>query len=282
MKPKKILLFLSASILLLSVTSCKKDSKTSTAAEIEATFDLTGKQAISESLTDDANNILNEVAETQNLSGSREPLVCMGTTTCAQVSVSPGNFPKTITLDFGTSGCSNGSNSVVRRGIVRILLTDSLRRFGSKTIMTFENYYVNNYKKEADSIKWTNTSSNGSRSWNRIVYNGKITAPDGRYWLHISNKNITQVAGVNTPRLLIDDAYSITGTATITNSTGNTRDAVIINPLHKQLICEHVDQGTIRYQGNNHFSILDFGAGTCDAIATISIDGYSPRTITLP
>ena len=95
-------------------------------------------------------------------------------------------------------------------------------------------------------------------------------------------KTITQVAGLSTPRILIDDAYSITGTATVTNPAGNTRNSVIENPLHKQVICEHVDQGSVRFQGAVHNALLDYGNGICDNIATISIDGFTPRTITLP
>jgi hypothetical protein len=34
-------------------------------------------------------------------------------------------------------------------------------------------------------------------------------------------------------------------------------------------------------EGPNHFAIIDFGNGSCDKIATISIDGNEPRTIAL-
>jgi hypothetical protein len=85
-------------LLLFIVTSssiffaCKKEN---ISGEIESTFDLSGKQAISENLTDDANNILEETTESLGLSGNKEPLICMGTASCATVTVSPGSFPKT-------------------------------------------------------------------------------------------------------------------------------------------------------------------------------------------
>ena len=100
--------------------------------------------------------------------------------------------------------------------------------------------------------------------------------------MHDGIKQVTQVAGNSTPRNLLDDAFSITGTSHVTNSAGASRDAIIETPLHKVVVCNHIDSGTIRFQGPNHYAILDFGNGTCDAIATISIDNYSPRTITLP
>jgi hypothetical protein len=278
MQKIKLLLPLISGIIILGLSSCKKNN--TIASEIETTFDLTGKQAISESLTDDANNLLDETTETLGLSGNKAPIIDNGTLSCATVTVSPGAFPKTITLDFGT-GCTNPNSNIERSGIVHIVLSDSFRLTGSTAIMTFDNYYVNGYKKEG-TITWTNTSTATVRSWSRQVVNGKITAPDGRFWFHNGLKQITQVAGNNTPRILLDDAFSITGSSVITNSLGDTRTATIEIPLHKRVDCDHVDEGSIRFQGPNHFATLDFGNGTCDAIATISINNYQPRTITLP
>jgi len=278
MKKTKLILPLIVGLIFIGLSSCKKNN--TIASEIETTFDLTGKQAISESLTDDANNLLDETTETLGLSGNKAPIIDNGTLSCATVTVSPGAFPKTITLDFGT-GCTNPNSNIERSGIVHIVLSDSFRLTGSTAIMTFDNYYVNGYKKEG-TITWTNTSTATVRSWSRQVVNGKITAPDGRFWFHNGLKQITQVAGNNTPRILLDDAFSITGSSVITNSLGDTRTATIEIPLHKRVDCDHVDEGSIRFQGPNHFATLDFGNGTCDAIATISINNYQPRTITLP
>jgi len=278
MQTKKLLFLLSAAILVIGFTACKKER---TSEEIETTFDLSGKQAISESLTEDANNTLNETIESLGLSGNREPLICMGTTTCAAVTVTPGAFPKTITLDFGTTGCSGTNSNIVRRGVITIVVSDSFRLTGSTAVMTFNNYYVNNYKKEG-TITWTNTSTSAVRSWTRQLVDGKITAPDGRIWFHNSIRNVTQVAGSSTPRNLLDDAYSITGNGQTTNPAGISRTSLIETPLHKQVICDHIDQGSIRFQGPNHFAILDYGNGACDALATVSINNNTPRTITLP
>lgn len=280
MKPKTLLFSIFSLILLFSFSSCKKTSENST-AEIEATFDLSGKQAISENLTDDANNILTETTATAGLDGSKVPVTTPENNICATVTISPGSFPKTITLDFGPTGCTNPNSNITRRGIIHIFLSDSFRIPGSTAVMTFENYYVNGYKKEG-TITWTNTSTTGTRSWSRQVVNGKITAPDGTYWLHSGIKNITQLEGLSTPLNLMDDAFSITGTGTVTNAAGISRQSTIINPLHKAVSCDHADQGSIQFAGPSHTATLDFGNGTCDNIATISIDGYTPRTITLP
>jgi len=145
--------------------------------------------------------------------------------------------------------------------------------------MTFENYYVNGFKREG-TITWTNTSIPPVKGWQRKVENGKITAPNGRYWLYQSLKDVTQIAGSSTPGRL-DDEVSVAGNASVTNMNGVTRTATIIEPLHKAFICANIDKGKIRFEGPNHVAVLDYGNGACDRIATISINGHPPRTIIL-
>jgi len=41
------------------------------------------------------------------------------------------------------------------------------------------------------------------------------------------------------------------------------------------------DKGKVKIEGASHTAIVDFGDGTCDRIATISIDGRDPKTILL-
>jgi hypothetical protein len=277
-------LFILSSFALLSITfiSCKKDKETNS-EEIETTFELSGNQAVADNLSQDAVDVVEEAAGRNNLLGQ----TATGTVTtnnwlapCAVITVT-GNFPtKNIKIDFGT-GCL-GPNGVFRKGIVNVLLTDSLRNIGSTATVTFDNYYVNGYKKEG-TITWTNTTTPGSntRSWNRTVANGKITAPNGSYWLHTANITFVQIAGVSTPLNITDDVYEITGTRTVTNAAGKTRTSTTQTALQKKTSCNNIDKGILRVQGPNHTALIDFGDGTCDNLATISIDGRPARTIIL-
>ena len=196
----------------------------------------------------------------------------MNLLSCASVTVSAGNFPKTIVIDFGTgSGCTP-TDGVIRSGKINITLSDSLRKSGSVAVMTFDNYHVSGYKKEG-TITWTNTTQNGIKSWERKCENGKITAPDGHFWLHSGTQDVAQTEGSDTHLNLLDDVFSYTGSATVTNSSGVSRTATIINALEKKVTCADIDKGTIKIQGPNHYATIDYGAGTCDKVATISIDG---------
>ncbi len=282
MKTKSLAATCIVAILTISFISCKKNNSSSGANELETTFELSSNQAIADNLTEDANDVLNEVAVQNNFSGSRENSVLetTGILGCAIVTINPlQGFPKTVTIDFGTAGCTS-SNGVYRKGKIIVNVSDSLRKPGSVAVMTFDNYSVNTFKVEG-TITWTNTSTANTRSWQRKCENGKITAASGVYWLHNGIKSIEQTAGVSTPFNLLDDAFSITGNHTVTNAAGESRTATILEALKKKTICENIDKGKIKLQGPNHYAIIDFGDGTCDRIATISIDGNTPRTILL-
>jgi hypothetical protein len=283
MKPSNRLLTATACFLLL-FTSCKKESSPTNDPEsaIETTFELTADQASADLMTEDDNDLLSEAAEENQLLGNFVPqtLESNNLLACATITVTPQNgFPKTILVDFGPTNCID-SNGVSRRGKIRIVISDTLRRPGSTAVMTFDGYYVNEFKREGTHT-WANTSQTGTRSWVRKVENGKITAPGGRYWLHQSVREVVQTAGVATPRNLRDDIFSITGNATVTNPAGINRTSTILQALQKKYICPFIDKGRVKFQGPNHFAVLDYGNGDCDRFATMSIDGRAPRIITL-
>ena len=280
MKTKQLVTLMAIAFFAFSLSSCKKNTEAAV-EEIETTFEISGDQAVADNLTQDAVDVMEEAAAKNNLLGAT-PSGSTTTTnnwlpTCVIITVT-GNFPaKNIKLDFG-SGCTN--NGIFRKGIMNIVLTDSIRNSGSVATITFDNYYVNTFKKEG-TITWTNTSTPNVRSWNRQVANGKITAADGKYWLHTSNMDITQTAGVSTPLNITDDVFSLSGTKTVTNAAGKSRTSTTQTPLQKKTSCSNIDQGILKVQGPNHYALIDFGDGTCNNLATISIDGRAARTIVL-
>lgn len=274
MKIKQYLLALATITFVIGLNSCKK---TGTAEDWETTFELSGDQAITDNLTQDANDVFMEVAVDNNIAGNFAPGPVTNIIPCASISITPANsFPKTIVIDFGTACTHNG---ITRSGIINIVLTDSVRKSGSVATMTFSNYYVNLYKVEG-TYTWTNTSLPGTVSWTRRTENGKITSPNNNYWLHSGLRTVTQTGGVGTATIL-DDVFSINGTHSITNAQGATRDITVLENLQKKTACANIDKGKMKVQGPSHYAIIDFGDGTCDNIATISIDGRTPRTIIL-
>jgi len=227
MKPLNLLL--AATLALLMVTSsCEKETTPAvTEVEIESTIELTTDNATSDFMAEDDNDVLIEAAEEKNLLGNFAPAnESNNFLACATIVVTPQNgFPKTILIRFDST-CTN-RRGIKHSGAICIVISDSLRRSGSTAVMRFENYYVNYFKREGTHT-FTNTSQSGGKSWQRKIENGKVTAPGGRFWLHASVKNVAQTAGVNTPALLFDDVFFITGNASVTNARGVSRTANIL------------------------------------------------------
>jgi hypothetical protein len=281
MKLKQII-FAATAICIFGITSCKKSKVDNT--ELENTFELAANGSVADNLTQDAQEVLNEAAVDKGIAGSGIVAGAAETTgilSCAMVTVTPLiGFPKNIVIDFGTAGCTS-PNGITRRGKILVTLTDSLRRPGSVATMTFDAYTIGIHKKEG-TITWTNTSTAAQRSWRRVCVNGKITnTVTNNYWLHSGTQDIVQTAGTNTPNILIDDVFSITGNRTVTKSNGVIRVGTVLTALQKKTICNNIDKGTYKIEGPNHVAIIDFGDGTCDNQATVTIDGNPPRNITL-
>lgn len=280
MKTIKILSFLSLSAIII-LASCKKDKSTGD-DEIQTTYQLSQDQAAGESIGDDVNSLFLEASVNAGLATGRLSDIAEtnNSLSCASVTVTQGNFPKTMVIDFG-AGCTS-IDGVLRAGKINIVISDSVHHNGATAVMTFTNYFVENYKVEG-TITWVNTSTPNGISWTRDIADGKITAPGANYyWLHVGSKTVQQTGGASTPYNLLDDVYTITGNHTVTNPLGKSRTATITEALEKQVICHNVSKGKVKVEGPNHYAIVDYGNGTCDNVATVSIDGNNPRTIILP
>lgn len=283
MKAKHLLIAGVCIVSAINFTSCEKnDTPETPAAEIATTTELATRQALIDNIAEDNNAVFMEASLSGGLTGNRPvagarpltPVILGGGT--VTVTATAG-FPKTITVDFGAGFTYNG---ITRSGIINIVVSDSVRKSGSTAIMTFNNYHVNTFKVEG-TYTWTNTSANGVKSWKREVVDGKVTNTAGLYWKHSGIKFVTQTEGNNTPLVLSDDVFSVTGNHSITNMLGRTRTVTVVTALIKANSCAFISQGSIKIQGPNHYVVIDYGAGTCDNQATLSLDGGIATPIVL-
>ena len=106
-------------------SSCKKnDTENTTTDEFETTFEISGDEAVTDNLTQDDNDVLNEAAIDKNFMGNNftggtgTQSGTAGTLSCATVTITPLiGWPKNIVIDFGTGCLSNG---VFRKGKINV------------------------------------------------------------------------------------------------------------------------------------------------------------------
>lgn len=188
---------------------------------------------------------------------------------CATVTVdnaTPGVFPKTFTIDFG-SGCV--SNGILRSGSITVTVTNYIMTAGSvTTIVRGNNYYINGRKVEGTIVYENTTTDVNNPKWNRTITNGRTTTTSGDIYTHSGTRTVKQIAGVST-LTLVDNIYEITtGNHTITKNNNNTLTATVVEPLIKKYACAHISQGQLDLQGSILDGILDYGDNTCDYFAT--------------
>lgn len=298
MKKRFNLLSLAAVIFSLSlfvIISCTKEkSGDGTNAQQETEASQVSSQADGE-----AEIVFNDVFD--NAMGASDEVGVAGVgvfgrvTACHTVTVThltPGAvFPIRIVIDFGTTGCI-GPDGRTRRGKIITEYTGRLMYPGTSATTTFDGYYVDSVH-----VEGTHTISNTStantqpvvRQFKVDVVNAKLTRPNGNYTKWNSHKKITQMEGTATS-LPLDDIFKVEGSASGQGLRGNLLvgwESVITEPLVKRYSCRWIVKGkvrTVRVNSNVNspwVAILDFGAGTCDNQAVVTINGI-PHQITLP
>lgn len=196
-------------------------------------------------------------------------------------------FPVKVTVDFG-AGCI-GRDGRTRSGKMITIYTGRLTVAGSMSTTTFDNYRVDSVLVQG-TVKITNTSTPPSvgtlpvHQFTVDVINGRRTRPNGHYLEWNGHRVITQVEGMLTPLHPFDDVYAITGHGSGSVHRGTfiaSWESQITVPLRKRFNCRWITQGKIRVVRRNlattsrWAAVLDYGAGTCDRNATLTINGVT-------
>ncbi|HNR15451.1 MAG TPA: hypothetical protein PKG90_02165 [Chitinophagaceae bacterium] len=302
----KFLRKFSINLILLGIfffTGCKKEnSQSGSTEEQEKQASIASAEAdteaenIFDSFFDDAMGANNDVG----VSGSGIFYGRIDTLTpvlrCFTVTVQhPNNtpFPVRVIVDFGTTGCT-GPDGRMRTGKIITDYTARLIVPGAVATTTFEGFYIDSLKVEGIH-KVTNTSEPNAnpailRRYKAQVINGKLTRPNRNFAEWNSTKVFLQIDGLATPDFPRDDAFKIDGFASGRAKRGNLIvrwESNITEALLRRFTCRHIVKGKIRTvraglgTQSSWVALLDFGNGTCDNLAVVTINGVSYQ-ITLP
>jgi hypothetical protein len=279
--------FLALLVGFISCTKDKSESELSEAEQQQATMASSEAEAESDNIYSEVfDNVMGVNTEVGvggtgvfagRLGGSTGRVAQVDSTHCFTVTVirlhATNPFPVKIILDFG-AGCV-GRDGRVRRGKIISTYTGRLIHPGSTATTTFDGYHVDSIHVQGTQII-SNISTPTAFKLNIQVQNGKLTHPNGNYQQWNSTRVITQVEGMLTPGIPIDDVFTITGNAAGVVKRGTiitTWESLIIEPLRKRFNCRWIVKGQARLTRNTHQAVLDYGQGTCDRNATLTING---------
>ncbi len=120
----------------------------------------------------------------------------------------------------------------------------------------------------------------GDYQFSITLTDGKISFTDGTEYTRTFNRTRTQTDGTATPFFIWDDVFETEGQSSGINRSNESYTRTITSPLVKPRNCRWFVQGTIEFVTGENTATLDYGDGTCDRIATLTVNGET-REITL-
>lgn len=182
-------------------------------------------------------------------------------------------WPKTVLIDF-LDGCTDQFGRT-RKGAITITLDKPIFQQGAKATITFNNYYVNGIK-----VEGTQMLENLSTGYFYNVTGGKLTYPDNQVIEYSGSRTVLLKEGAETPLVLDNDVYEISGNATLKDSL-ITAQVSITEKLQRKLNCAYIDKGILTITANGHTATLDYGNGDCDDKALLTLNDKT-KEVTLP
>lgn len=277
MKTKIFLMI--AALVMLSFSSCKKNSSFIEQASIDLADDDAVSDAVFEDIFNTADNAT--IILDQMIKGGDSKSGIAVTDSCPTITVTPpatGTWPKVITVDFGT-GC-DGLNNNTRSGKIIIEVTGPRMEISSKRIVTFVNYFFNRIKVEGTKV-FENMGYNNNKNlvFSIKLTGGKLTLPDGKFIERSFTHQREWTAGLLTKNIW-DDECLITGSAKGKNINGITYTNTIITALQWKRACSFIVGGVVKIERDGALPVeMNYGTGECDAKAVVTRGGESKEIL---
>ncbi len=264
---KKVRIYLFATIYAFGFTlvSCDKDNDSNNNTTFSA--ENAALAAKTDATVDGTMNIL-ETGYDENVDGTRTAVSLFPE--CTVITIVTSGNGGTITLDFG-DGCQLNNGATVT-GVVELAYgpIDG----GTRTIdYTFQNFtYNNNGVTGGGQIvrRIANANGNPESTVNETIV---VSFPDTEVTATRVGERISEwVEGVGSGTWL-DNVFHINGNWNTTFTNGFERDGEVTETLVWELNCLYLVSGEIEVTQDGFTGSINYGDGTCDNLATLTING---------
>lgn len=252
-------LFVAAAISLLTINSCKKETPDT---ETQSAIDNNICETEFTKMMPRINNFgINE-------QGVKSMRMACPSIIAPDTVASPG-WPRTMTIDYGTTGCADTIDGKIRKGQIICEFSNRWHIVGSSVKITLVNFSVNGITYACDSIKIIHSAAT---AFTTQVFKG--VCQNSSWWLEWEcNRTLTQTAGFGDMDPY-NDVFSLTGSANGKNREGKKYTVSITSPVVKRSSCSWIESGKIDLTPEGLATrTVDFGNGTCDKKATLTING---------
>lgn len=273
-------------VLTLCAVSCKKNDNPVSASSQQTTETLLMNAT---NVAADATNL--QSMDMEDVMGSDSAADCRTITYDTSKTV----YPHVKTVDYG-NGCI-GPDGIIRKGkrIITVYADALTASPGTLiSVTTFDNFSVNDINISGTVQSYIDSTSTADVPVMKNVAEKTLSTSDGDVKTLSSVNYWKKIEGVHTLNRH-DDVFEITGSASgneiLDGATEMQWSSQISsdNRVIKPVSCDFRTQGTMDIQlhiitgGSANFTEhLDYGDGTCDDKATLSINGGTAKEITLP
>lgn len=262
--------------ILLFLSSCSEEEDAAQVTD-ETTAQLTAEQskqsAEADQSADAAFNLMEMAyAELEESDGRNASLF----TDCVTITISSEGGVTFVTLDFGF-GCELNNGAVVS-GIINLTYGPVIA--GTRNITyVFDNFTYNTKEIAGGGTIYrerNNANGNPQSTVNKTL---AITFPNGVVADLTGTRVAEWIEGAGSGTWM-DNVFLITGDRQIVFSSGFTHDALVTEALRREATCPYFVSGVLELTRNNGSGTLNFGDGTCDNLAVLTI-GDQEYIITL-
>lgn len=194
---------------------------------------------------------------------------------CTDITVEVNGDMVTATITF-TGDCTDYNGNVITGTITK---TWSVTDTSKERTITVDNLTINGYVVNGTkTYTYTASNANGNPEMTGSVDISVET--DAGTITKVGTKTVEITAGGDTDSCF-DDEKTITGSFVYTDASGATFSVDITTPLVKPAECLYIASGIKEYTTAEGTTVLDYGDGTCDNMATKTTPDGTVTTVEL-
>ncbi len=257
---------LAIAALTVLTTSCSKNEDTADEASLDLTAEQTTLSAEADRSADEVFNLIEiAYAEQEEEAGRTTSLF----PDCVTITISSENEVTFVTYDFGL-GCEIGSGAIVS-GTLR--LTYGPLVAATRTItFSFENFGYNNKGIAGGGTIYRERNNANGNPASTVNKDLQVTMQNGVVASVTGTRSAEWIEGFASGTWT-DNVFLITGDRDIAFSSGFNHDLLVLEALRRESTCDYFVSGVLEVTRNNGTGTLDYGDGTCDNLAVLTING---------
>ncbi len=263
-----ITMIATALFLTVAASSCQKEETAGSMTSLTAT---SGDIAQSQLAGDEAVSAADDYVPSNVMSAAPQKAPEFAPSDSVKITIDRNNKTYTrVEIDFGTAGITGKRGNVLKG---KLLV--SIHYITKTRTIEFINFSVNdNQVKGSKTVEYGKNTA-GQPTWTITARDTIIRKEDGAMVIWNSDRVRTRTNDNGTPLNLWDDEYSVSGTANGVNAKGKAYTMTIDsnNPLVFFAYYQHIVKGSMVIASEQKSALLDYGDGTKDNKATVTMNG---------